>query len=206
MTRKFLATTADRATAAAAAALGRFAREESASITVESMLVLPFFLQFYVASYVFFDMFRVATVNEKAAYTVADVISRRNPGADVDQAYIDGLNVLFDYLIEGRGATWIRVTSVVYSGVNERYEVEWSATTGGKPILTTAQIQDHANRLPVMPDGDTVVLVETNTTFALNATPVFGGEFLYGAIGERQLETYIFTRPRFAPRIGFASS
>ncbi len=192
--------------AAAAAALGRFARDESATITIESMLVLPFFLQFYVAAYVFFDMFRMATINEKAAYTIADVISRRNPGADVDQDYIDGLNTLFDYLIDGRGATWIRVTSVVFSGTNDRYEVEWSATTGGYPVLDTGIIQTHANYLPIMPDGDTVVLVETNTTFQLNATPAFGGDFLFGVLGQRELETYIFTRPRFAPRIGFASS
>jgi hypothetical protein len=190
----------------AAAELGRFAREQDASITIESLIVLPFFLQFYIASYVFFDMFRMATINEKAAYTIADVISRRNPGADVDQDYIDGLNTLFDYLIDGRGATWIRVTSVVFSGANDRYEVEWSATTGGYPVLNTGIIQSHQNFLPVMPDGDTVVLVETNTTFQLNATPVFGGEYLFGVLGERELETYIFTRPRFAPRIGFESS
>jgi Flp pilus assembly protein TadG len=185
-------------------AVRRFLRETDASMTVEAVLVLPFYLQFFVAAYAFFDAFRTASVNEKAAYTIADVITRRNAGAPVDTDYINWLNTLFDYMLQGRTTdTWIRVTSVTYSDIDGRYEVEWSVATRGHDALDTQDANAMAGRLPIMPGGDTVILVETETRFGIGYSNTPG--FLFSALGDQQLNTFIFTRPRFAPRIEFSS-
>lgn len=184
-------------------AVRRFLRETDASMTVEAVLVLPFYLQFFVSAFAFFDAFRTASVNEKAAYTIADVITRRNAGAPVDTAYINWLNDMFDYLLEGPTDTWIRVSSVTYSDVNTQYEIEWSVGTRGQPPLQTIDLPAIAARLPIMPGGDTVILVETQTRFGVGYSNSPG--FLFSSLGNQQLNTFIFTRPRFAPRIDFTS-
>jgi hypothetical protein len=198
-----------RLSARAAARLRRFVNDTEASLTVEAVLVLPFFLQFYVSMFAFYDVFRTAAINEKAAYTISDVISRRNAGAPIDTAYVNWLNDLFDYMLEGRGATWIRVTSVTFDSIDNRYEVEWSRGTNGQPDLTTADLVALAPKLPVMPGGDTVVLVETDTRFGVGyGTPAWSSNHMhamFGALGNQQLNTFIYTRPRFAPRIEFTS-
>lgn len=185
-------------------ALGRFLRDTDASMTVESVLILPFYLQFYVAAYAFFDAFRTQTINEKASYTIADVITRRNAGAPVDTAYINWLNTLYDYLLEGRGNdTWIRVSSVTYSNANSRYEIEWSVATRGKQRYTTADLPAIAAALPTIPGGDTVILVETHSTFGIGLSGT--RPLLFSALGNQVLETFTFTRPRFTTRIEFTS-
>lgn len=189
---------------AVAGRLQRFWRETDASMTIEAILILPVYLQFYVAAYAFFDAFRTATVNEKAAYTIADVISRRNGGVPVDTAYIDWLKDLYDYQLEGRGSsTWIRVSSITYDSTDAVYEIEWSEGTDGHADLTDADLLVLAPRLPNMPGGDSVLLVETNSTFGVGLSGT--RPLLFSALGNQNLSTFIFTRPRFAPRIDFSS-
>lgn len=185
---------------AAARRLRRFAADTDASMTIEAMLILPVYLQFYIAAYAVFDGFRTAVINEKAAYTIADVITRRNPGAPVDNAFVYWTNDLYDYLLEGRGTdTWVRITSITYSDLDQKYEVEWSKGTHGQPRLNNGDIPALTPRLPVMPGGDTIILVETHSKFGIGL--VGTRPLLFTALGNQNLQTFIFTRPRFAPRI-----
>ncbi len=49
------------------ARLRAFAADETATATVETVLFLPVLLFVYLATFVFFDAFRVMTLNDKAA-------------------------------------------------------------------------------------------------------------------------------------------
>jgi len=168
--------------------LARFRRDKRGTVSVESVIVLPLLMLWFVASFVFFDIYLTNSINEKAAYTVSDLLSRHRNSSRVNNAYIDGLNRVFDFLINNRGDTWIRTTSVKYDETDDKYGAEWSYATHGKPRLTDSDVEALRDRLPVMPGNETIILVETFTEY----TPAFDV-----GIGPQTFRTFIFTRPRF---------
>ena len=198
-------------------ALARFLRDERATMSVEIVLMLPLLMLWLAASFVFFDVFRVNMVNEKAAYTIADMISRQST---VDNDFIEGTNNVFDFLINRRGTTWLRVTSVKYraadpdTGVPESYEVQWSFATRGRQSFGTEAFTDLSleDRIPIMGDNETVIVTETFTTYRPPFNPfriapwdleedetaaVFSDTFGFN--------TFLVTRPRFVTEIANTS-
>lgn len=179
---------------ALSAAVRRFAEDTRATITVETVLMLPLLTFWYVAGFVYFDVFRVNNINEKAAYTVADMLSRQTD--PVDAAYIDGLNQVFDYLIQNEGQTRIRVTGVQYETDDDTYHAIWSYATRSGEAHNTERLALLRAGLPVMSDAEMVILVETFTDYS----PVFNV-----GISDQTFRTFIVTRPRFAPLAQFIS-
>ncbi len=173
--------------------IARFARDNRGSVTVEAVLILPLLLWAYVATFVFFDAFKTQNTNLKAAYTIADMVTRQ---AEVDAAYVEGLHVVYDYLIATGEDTSLRVSSVLWNDVDGNYEVIWSYATGGDPVMTTASIVDFEDQLPMMPVGDTVIVVETT----LDYTPTFDVGIL-----SRSFTQFIVTRPRFQSDVDWVS-
>jgi Flp pilus assembly protein TadG len=174
-----------------------FGTDTRGSIPTEGVMAFTFLIWWYIASFQFFDAYRQKNINLKGAYTVADLLSRETgpvtgdpTSVEVNQAYIDGLNTMFDYLTYSNKPTWIRVTSVYWDEDADKYRVDWSATSGtGHPAMTTAVLQNYANRIPVLPTGDTVVVVETFMAYE----PIFSL-----GLDARWFETFIATSPRFA--------
>ncbi len=170
----------------------RFARDEAGSMPTEGVIASVFLVWWYVASFQFFDAYRQKNINLKAAYTVADLISRQTN--EINDDFIEGLNTLFDYLTNSRVPTWIRVSSVVWDETDNRFEIAWSYATGVTAGHTTATIQAKANQIPVMPSGDSVIIVESNMAYE----PIFNV-----GLKAQWFTTFIATRPRFNPCIAF---
>lgn len=171
-----------------------FARDRRGSMPVEGIIASTWLIWWYVASFQFFDAYRQKNINLKAAYTLADMISRVQPDDAVDSAYIEGLNTLFDYLTFSRRPTWVRVSSVIWDDVDNRYEIAWSYATGSAVGHTDSSIQAEASRIPVMPAGDSVILVETNMAYE----PIFNI-----GLNAQWYTTFITTRPRFTSCVKF---
>ncbi|MGB3313786.1 MAG: pilus assembly protein [Albidovulum sp.] len=169
-----------------------FASDTDGNMAVEGLLASTILIWWYVASFQFFDTFRQKNTNLKAAYTIADLTSRQTNAINAD--FIEGLNTLFDYLTTSDEPTWIRISSVLWDEDEDRYDIAWSYATGEAEGHSTESIQLKANRIPVMPAGDTVILVETYMHF----DPRFNV-----GIDERWLTTFIATRPRFAACVPF---
>lgn len=155
-------------------------------------MAFTFLIWWYIASFQFFDAFRQKNINLKAAYTVADLVSRQTQ--DLTPAYIDGLNTLFDYLTYSNKPTWIRVSVVEWDQANNRYDIYWSYATSSHSVQDVNTINTHTAQIPVMPEGDSVVLVETYMAYE----PIFSM-----GLGARWFDTFITTRPRFAAKVGF---
>lgn len=190
-------------------AIARFGRDTNGAMPVEGALASIFLVWWYIASIQFFDAYRQKNVNQKAAYTIADMLSRETgsiPGdansTEINLDYMTGLNVVFDYLSFSKRPTWIRVSSVYWDATDDRYEVAWSITTGGDDgALNDAKLALYENRIPEMPEGDTVVITETfmayEPMFNLNMPSLWGeGEDI--KLDARWDRTFITTRPRFA--------
>ncbi|MGB5836199.1 MAG: hypothetical protein WBH14_04040 [Albidovulum sp.] len=170
----------------------RFAAEDAGNMPVEGVLAATVLVWWYVASFQFFDAFRQKNVNLKGAYAVADLLSRQT-GAVTDD-YLEGLNTLFDYLTMSNKPTWVRVSSVYFDPVDDRYEIAWSYATGAAAGHTTTTLQASANKIPTMPDGDFVTIVETNMAYE----PIFNI-----GLNAQWYTTFIPTRPRFTGCIVF---
>lgn len=171
--------------------LRRFCREEEGTLLAEAVLVLPFLLWSYLALFVYWDAYRAINTVQKAAYTVSDMLSREM--VTISDTYIVGMDKMMEYLIDQDQDAQIRVTSVTWSQINNRYEVHWSRTPGnGMPALTTTTIANLADRIPRLADGDYVVLFEVQ----VNYHPAFNV-----GINDQVLRQFIVTRPRFVPKV-----
>lgn len=176
--------------------LRNFWRDETGTAVIEAIIIFPILTWAFVAMTVYFDAFRVRSVNLKAAYTISDLISRENPIVDAD--YIDGLKTTFDFLTASNNPTWIRVTLVRFNANDpddpgdDEHIVDWSWGTGpaSPSPYTDASIITVEDRIPVMGNGDTVILVETH----LKYDPSFDIGF-----NSHNFDNFIVTRPRVGP-------
>lgn len=176
--------------------LARFRRDTRGAMSVEALLILPLLLWCYMAMFIYWDAFRSVNTHVKATYTVADLISREiNP---VNPAYINGLAQIHRYINKVRaGDTYLRVTHFQYNAAQDRFVVLWSRSSAGAPAaLTTASLTAMRNRIPVMADADTAILVE--------AWRAFQPRFDVG-IAPRTFYEFTVVRPRFLSPIPFTS-
>ncbi|MBM1688771.1 TadE/TadG family type IV pilus assembly protein [Sulfitobacter geojensis] len=167
-----------------------FGRNDDGTIAVEATIILPMMFWTFLSVFSIFHAFRTYSINHKAAFSIGDSISRET--APLDQAYIDGSLQLFEYLSNSQNLSSLRVTSLYYDAENDRFYRDWSKTSGGRPELSNGDVADWTSRLPVMPDNERVMLVETWSTYE----PPFRT-----GLEEREIKNFVFTRPRFAPRV-----
>lgn len=170
----------------------RFLRGEDGTIIAETVIVLPMLLWAYIGLFVYWDCFRSLNTVQKATYTVSDMLSRAQTG--ITSSYIDGLEQVVEYLIDHDQNATMRVTSISWNTVNNRFEVHWSRSTDqtGLPPLTTVTLQNFTSQIPTMTAGDYVVIVEVKVPYV----PSFNVGMTAQTFNE-----FIVTRPRFLPCI-----
>lgn len=169
----------------------RFSRDEDGSIAVEMMILLPILFWAFLTLFSIFDAYRKHSMNQKAAFTIGDMISRET--ALVDQAYLNGTQTLLAYLTnEHISDTSIRITSVKYDADKDVYKRDWSKTKGWVPELKNNNIRNWHHRLPVMPHNERIMVVET---FVKYNPPYNTG------LTDHQIVNFVFTRPRYAPQV-----
>lgn len=175
--------------------LSRFARNTDASIAVEVMLMAPLLFWALSASYVYFDGYRQGTVNLKAAYTISDLVSRET--AAVNDTYIDSMYNLLQLLTKAQSEVKLRISVIRYDQADGRYYVDWSAIRGYNFPRNDTNIAEIHNELPVMPDNERVIVVETRNKYI----PLPGT-----GLSNLQIKNLVFTRPRFAPQVAWSDN
>ena len=173
--------------------LRRFARDDEATVAVETVLVLPMLFWAYLSMFAIFDAYRQHAVSQKAAFTLGDIISREtNP---IDGNYLNGAREMLAYLTANEtGDIAIRVTSVKYDADDDIYKRDWSRAKGWMPGLSNNGVKALRDDLPVMPDNERVTVVETFVKY----DPPFNT-----GLQEREIHMFVFTRPRYAPQVLF---
>lgn len=167
-----------------------FARRDDGTIAIEAMIIMPIMFWTFLSVFSIFETYRTYSINQRAAFTIGDAISRET--APIDDAYLTGQYQLFQYLSNATGDSALRVSSLVWNEQDDRFYRDWSKVRGPRPELANEDVQSWATKLPVMPDGERVVLVET---WAQYDPPFQTG------LEQREIRNFIFTRPRFAPRV-----
>ncbi|CUH77862.1 TadE/TadG family type IV pilus assembly protein [Tropicibacter naphthalenivorans] len=175
-----------------ASRLRRFARSEEGNMTIEALIWIPLIIALLAATFTFHDAFRYKSLNVKAAYTISDALSRETD--PIDNAYLDGMVDLLEFLTRGQGPYSLRVTLVRYNGTDTKFESEWSQGRGEFAPLTDADLVTFAPKLPNLLHNERVILVETSS----NYQPPFE---IPGLVDKGLFYNFGFTRPRFAPKI-----
>ena len=172
--------------------LSTFARDADGNMTVEAVIFIPFILSVLMATFALYDGFRYKTLNTKAAYTISDALSRET-GAITPQ-YLDGMVSTLKFLTRSEQLYSLRVTTVQFDEGNNRYVVKWSKGRGIFSSLQNADLTALTTKLPKMLDNETIIVVETHTTYQ---TPFAVDEILTDDL----FYNFTFTRPRFAPQL-----
>lgn len=201
--------------------IGRWLRgwhdDTTGSMPIEGIMGFLLMIGWFMVAFQFYDAFRLKSVNAKAAYTVADMVSREK--APIGPAYVQGMQKVFDFVTNSRGRSWIRITSIRWDDDLKKYRVEYShASKAGIASYTDTTLNDQAWRIPIMPVGDTAIIVETSMRY----TPIFAGTENELAIGGKdgsgnklftriglndsiRFSNFVVTRPR-GPRIVWDNS
>lgn len=163
------------------------------NVSIEFAFYAPLLLGLFASIYTFFDAFRQESVNLKAAYTVSDLISRETNY--VNEAYIDSMHALATELARADTQMSTRISVIRWDEDDQRYYVDWSKVRGSAfQEWTDGSINTVKSKLPVMPDQERVIVVETWNEIE----PVFDV-----GLPTMDVENFVFTRPRFAPQIVF---
>lgn len=169
-----------------------FGKDDRGNVAIETVILIPVLIWGYLAMFTIFDSYRQYTTQQKAAYTISDLISRQ--ATPLDAGFIDGTHSLFQVLSRTVVEPGLRVTVVKYDLVEEEYQVIWSRTRGGMIALESEFIADWENRLPVLPQDDQVIIVETTSDFK----PAFNI-----GLPQKTISNFVFTRPRYAKQVCF---
>lgn len=191
-----------------ASRLTRFARDTEGNVTMEAMITLPILVVIFAACWVYFDVFRETSVNQKANYVIGDALSRETD--EINDTYIDNAYKLLKLFTRTGNAVYgedrenagfaegdlyktdLRITVVSYSEKKDKYSVEWSVVRGDPAPLTNGDLSGMRNRLPILADAAQVILVETWDDYY----PLFRV-----GLSAFPIKAYSFTQPRYAPQL-----
>lgn len=170
-----------------------FRDEDQGTVAIETIIMLPILFWSYLAMFATFDAYRQHSINQKAAFTLGDIISRET--TPLDASYLAGARSMLAYLtVNPTSDVAVRVTSVRYDAPNNIYRRDWSQTNGWVSPLSNTAVQNLRNQLPVIPHNERVTVVETFTRY----DPPFNT-----GLATREIHNFVFTRPRYAPRVLF---
>jgi Flp pilus assembly pilin Flp len=145
-----------------------FLRDEDGVVLAETLLILPFLVWTLVALFVFWDVWRTINIGQKAAYSIADLLSRQED--PVDPTFIANMENVVEFLTPGAPQRAFRVTSFEYDETADEYCLLFSATTNpiAAPEMTKPQIQQWRaeDKIPTLMDRESVFVVESWVSIA----------------------------------------
>ena len=161
------------------------------SASLEAAIITPILFFAFAAGFTFFEAYRAQAVAEKAAYSVSDMISRET--LPIDGTYITTLRKIYrDLSGLSNAETALRITVMRWDEEDDRFYIDWAKKRGDIPKLKNKDVSDYESELPPMVDNERIILVETASDY----DPAFDV-----GLASRQIETFVFVRPRYAPQL-----
>lgn len=168
--------------------LKKFQSRENGAVALEALIMTPLLAFMFIASFVFFDAFRIYNTSIKATYAVADVMSRQR--SDIYDSDVYGMGFIFQHISRNPGGSDIRISQVSYDSDTDTHFVDWSEGTGARTELRNSDLPGLLDQIPIMADGDAVIIVESwvpyQPAFNVGLNPV-------------EFTNFTTTRPRWFP-------
>lgn len=169
----------------------RFLGNEEGSVSIEAAIMTPLMMALLAVTFVYNDAFRKKSLNTNAAFTISDAISRETDA--LDNAYLDGMHELFDFLTHSADRSGLRVSLVTWDDDLNDYRVDWTQNRGMMNALDDQSMNLLRKRLPTLLHNERVIVVETRSILQ-PVMPNLG-------LDNQVLYNLAFSRPRFAPQI-----
>jgi len=172
--------------------LRNFLRDSTAAVAFEAVIITPILAWCFVGSFVFFDAFRTYSASLKATYAVADVLSRQT-----DTMYatdIEGLADIFVHITRNPYGGSMRVSQLAWDADTSAFSINWSHGSHGETEMRSQDLPGILDQLPVMVDGERVIVVETFIPYR----PYFNV-----GLNDLEFNNFTITRPRFAGQLAY---
>jgi len=175
--------------------LRKYKDDEDGSMSIELLIVTPILVWALLSTYVYFDLFRVESNSNRAALSIADMLSRET--LDIDNAYLNNARSILRELTYEEANPDFRITVYTFRDSDDSYRRRWSRNRGMGSNYNNAALADLKTdgRLPVLADGDRAILLQTRTQY--DAPFSIGlGPFTGTNLDDVTFETFIVVRPR----------
>lgn len=186
--------------------LATFRKDSTGSVAVESAIIFPTLLFCLFVMMNIFDAYRAKSTTEKAAFAVSDMLSRETMAVNAD--YIDGVHAVLEEISTVRSGHSLTVSHVYWSPSTGDYVLAWSHSNGGGSGITGTEFEAMKDKLPVLVDGESLIVVETSAEYSPPILAGWNGQRPYGEESalNMDIDTFVFTRPRFAPQLAWSNS
>ena len=165
--------------------------------------MMPLLIWGLVAIFIYWDVFRTINMTQKAAYSIADLLSRQKN--TIPLAYANGLQNIMNFLTPGGHAVKMRITSFecnsptgtkLCNATTGSYKLLFSYSPGNKiAVLTEPNIQPWmTSKIPTLSNGESVFVVETSVEFQAQLKTAIAG--LMVGVTDNTFGEFIVTRPR----------
>jgi hypothetical protein len=187
-----------------------FLRDERGVIMAEALIAMPALIWGFLALVVYWDVFRVINVTQKAAYSIADTLSRQTV---LTEDFVEDLDTVLTFLTPGAPASEMRITSLQLSegatvaagfDSNDSYCLLFSRMVGltsgsNRKAYVQADLKALNTLIPDMANLESVVIVETWVDYE----PEFDTGVLSFAttLTEQTFVQFVVTRPRNDRRV-----
>jgi Flp pilus assembly protein TadG len=187
-----------------------FLKDESGVLLAEALILMPLLIWGFLALVVYWDLFRTINVTQKAAYGIADALSRQTI---ITTAFVDDIDELMAFLTPGAPASEMRITSfqmnegatvAVGFDSNDSYCLLFSRvirarTSSTLTPHTPTTLKALTSRIPDLDNLESSILVETWVDYV----PDFDTGVLNFAPGVQgqTFTQFIVTRPRNDRRV-----
>lgn len=190
-----------------------FSQNLSGAVSVEAIIMLPILLWVVAAMAVFLDVFRTKSAMDKAAFTISDALSRETNA--ITDTYLTNSRTLFEELSSiDENSSSLRVSVISWDINTDAYALDWSQVRGqGFLPLLDADLPYVEQHLPEIAMNETLILVETHYTYEplYDIGPIMSGRGNEEAawdldMGTSNMQTFVFTRPRYASQLIYSNS
>ncbi len=173
--------------------------DEEGSVAVETLLMVPLLSWAFLSTLVYFDAYRTEAISEKAALTIADMLSRED--GLVNAAYLNGTRDLLEFLSLHDPNPELRITVVRWESDDPS---DPAVTTGDlmrvwskrrntlKPVLKASDMANLETRLPQMTHDERIIVVETWSDYEPPYEPI-----LASSLNAFEMGTFTVISPRF---------
>ncbi|MFK7878016.1 MAG: TadE/TadG family type IV pilus assembly protein [Paracoccaceae bacterium] len=168
----------------------RLRDDESGSIAVETIMMVPLLAWALLSTLAYFDAYRAESISVKAGLTIADMVSRET--GFVTNPYINGTRDLLQFLTIDDNWPDLRVTVVRWDESRNRLRRVWSQERGPRRPLRGTEMAGLVDRLPELTDNERLIIVETWTDY----TPLYSV-----GLSPFTMETFTFISPRFVSQL-----
>ena len=140
--------------------LNKFKDDDSATLTVEFILILPVLMTWFIGSIVFFDAFNSKATAQRTAHTIADIVSRQT---SVDNSFVAELLVLQNRMMPRVSVGTVRVSSIGRDLAGD-LQMLWTRSTNiASTPLTMADVP--LSQIPTVANGESIIMIDTSVPF-----------------------------------------